>query len=180
MLGARLPDGKAVAIAHAQVALEGMKFSEDGSLLTYELAKGGSDWHTIKIMAIDAATGKGKDLQEELHHIKFSTTAWTHDNRVSERDSSLHVDWSFQTSKQATGAVLRLHRDSHLHAPPATSLLHHLAQMLTVHPLPFCQFAMSLGPSVGLHAVQMRHSTASYSILTAFPSPQQLIAGPGT
>ncbi|KAK9792686.1 hypothetical protein WJX73_000704 [Symbiochloris irregularis] len=63
------------------VALEGMKFSEDGSLLAYELAKGGSDWHSIKIMGIDAATGKGKDLQEELHHIKFNSTAWTHDNK---------------------------------------------------------------------------------------------------
>ena len=73
----------------AQVALEGMKFSEDGSLLAYELAKGGSDWHTIKIMSIDAASGKGKDLQEELQHIKFNSTAWTHDNKASDSPSKM-------------------------------------------------------------------------------------------
>ena len=71
-----------------QVALEGMKFSEDGSLLAYEVAKAGSDWHSLKLMAIDAASGKGKDLEEELLHIKFNSTAWTHDNKVGRWDSS--------------------------------------------------------------------------------------------
>ena len=60
-----------------------MKFSEDGGFMAYELASGGSDWHTMRIMRIDAATGFGTDLDEALQHIKFSTTAWTHDNKVA-------------------------------------------------------------------------------------------------
>ena len=71
----------------SQVALAGMKFSEDGSLMAYELASGGSDWHSMRIMRIDADTGQGSDLEDVLHHIKFSTTAWTHDNKAGSPDA---------------------------------------------------------------------------------------------
>ena len=37
----------------------------------------------MRIMRIDAASGSGTDLEEVLQHLKFSTTAWTHDNKAS-------------------------------------------------------------------------------------------------
>lgn len=43
---------------------------------------GGSDWRTIKVMRIDQASGKGEDLSDVLEHVKFSSMAWTHDNKA--------------------------------------------------------------------------------------------------
>ena len=44
---------------------------------------GGSDWRTIQLLEVDLDTGDAKDLQDKLEHVKFSATAWTHDNKVS-------------------------------------------------------------------------------------------------
>jgi len=59
------------------VALSGSSFSEDGSLFAYGLSESGSDW--IKIKFKNVATGK--DLEDVLHHVKFSCMSWTHDNK---------------------------------------------------------------------------------------------------
>ena len=66
-----------------QVALGGIKYSEDGSLLAYQLSSGGSDWRTMHVLRIDAESGKPTKLDDELRHVKFSDIAWTHDNKVS-------------------------------------------------------------------------------------------------
>ena len=51
-------------------------WSPNGRYLAYQVMRAGSDWATIYIR--DAETGQ--DLAEELHWIKFSRIAWTHDN----------------------------------------------------------------------------------------------------
>ena len=43
---------------------------------------GGSDWRTIKVKQIDVETGDAKDMEDHLEHVKFSSIAWTHDNKV--------------------------------------------------------------------------------------------------
>ena len=43
---------------------------------------GGSDWRTTKLKRVDPATGAAEDLEDALEHVKFSSTAWTHDNKV--------------------------------------------------------------------------------------------------
>lgn len=59
------------------IALSGKAFSDDGSLLAYGLSESGSDWIKIKIR--DVATGK--DFDEILDKVKFSSMAWTLDNK---------------------------------------------------------------------------------------------------
>ena len=66
-----------------QVALGGMKYSEDGALLAYQLSSGGSDWRTMHVLKIDAASGQPTKLEDELRHVKFSDIAWTHDSKAS-------------------------------------------------------------------------------------------------
>ena len=66
-----------------QVALGGMKYSEDGALLAYQLSSGGSDWRTMHVLKIDAASGQPTKLDDELRHVKFSDIAWTHDGKAS-------------------------------------------------------------------------------------------------
>ncbi|KAK9846596.1 hypothetical protein WJX81_007362 [Elliptochloris bilobata] len=63
------------------VALTGQAFSHSGELMAYSLGSGGSDWRTIKLMRIDQASGKGEDLSDTLEHVKFSSMAWTHDDK---------------------------------------------------------------------------------------------------
>lgn len=87
----------------------GTYFSEDGRLLSYSLGRsdrflalcnravlwqvlsphfgdgscsGGSDWRTIKLKRINTESGDTADLEDRLEHVKFSSTAWTHDNKV--------------------------------------------------------------------------------------------------
>ncbi len=57
------------------VALSGISVSDDGRYLAYGVAEAGSDWITWHVM--DVATGKV--LQDEVHWVKFSGTAWTKD-----------------------------------------------------------------------------------------------------
>ncbi|MFK8111259.1 MAG: prolyl oligopeptidase family protein [Rubripirellula sp.] len=57
------------------VALAGIAPSDDGKLLAYGLADGGSDWRTWKVR--DVATGK--DLDDLVQWVKFSGIAWKPD-----------------------------------------------------------------------------------------------------
>lgn len=51
--------------------------SPDGKLLAYGIQDGGSDWRTWRVL--DVATGEV--LADELNWLKFTSVAWTHDNR---------------------------------------------------------------------------------------------------
>ncbi|MFL6196165.1 MAG: prolyl oligopeptidase family serine peptidase [Thermoanaerobaculia bacterium] len=59
------------------VALTGFSVSEDGKLLAYGLSSAGSDWQEWKVRDVET----GRDLADHLKWIKFSGTAWTHDNK---------------------------------------------------------------------------------------------------
>ena len=64
------------------MSLGAIAFSKDGKLLTYSISKGGSDWQELKMMRIDQGSGKAEELKDVLKHVKFSSTAWTHDHKV--------------------------------------------------------------------------------------------------
>jgi prolyl oligopeptidase len=57
------------------VALAGAAVSPDGKLLAYSTAASGSDWNEIKVRAIES----GKDTEDHIKWVKFSSTAWNHD-----------------------------------------------------------------------------------------------------
>lgn len=59
------------------VALSGTAVSPDGKLLAYGTAASGSDWNEWKVR--DIASGKDKD--DLIKWVKFSSTAWTHDGK---------------------------------------------------------------------------------------------------
>jgi len=54
------------------VALASWQPSEDGRLLAYMIADGGSDWRTVRIRRVNTR----EDLPEELRWVKFSSIAW--------------------------------------------------------------------------------------------------------
>jgi prolyl oligopeptidase PreP (S9A serine peptidase family) len=80
LLGATILRITATKHIVVQVALDTSTFSEDGSLWAYTLGSGGSDWRTLKISRV--VQGGREDLAETLQHVKFSSLAWTHDNKV--------------------------------------------------------------------------------------------------
>lgn len=57
------------------VALGGYQVSDDGSLLAYSLADGGSDWRTWKVRNV----ASGQDTDDEIRWSKFSSVAWMPD-----------------------------------------------------------------------------------------------------
>lgn len=61
--------------ADGTVALSGMSFNKDGSVLAYGTSDGGSDWVSWRFR--DVATGE--DLPDVLHWTKFSIGSWTND-----------------------------------------------------------------------------------------------------
>lgn len=61
--------------ADGTVALAGYAPSDDGKLLAYGLADGGSDWRTWKVR--DVATGE--DLPDTIEWVKFSGVSWLPD-----------------------------------------------------------------------------------------------------
>lgn len=63
--------------ADGTVALAGTAVSPDGKLLAYSTAASGSDWNEIRVRDIDT----GKDLDDHVKWVKFSSTAWTHDGK---------------------------------------------------------------------------------------------------
>ncbi len=78
------------ASAKPRVLIDPNKLSPDGSIAlafgvpsphgkyyAYALSQGGSDWETIHVL--DVATGK--ELPDQVHWVKFSGVAWTHDDK---------------------------------------------------------------------------------------------------
>jgi prolyl oligopeptidase len=63
--------------ADGTVALSGTAVSPDGKLLAYGISSSGSDWVEWKVR--DIATGK--DLEDHVKWVKFSSTAWTRDGK---------------------------------------------------------------------------------------------------
>ncbi|KAL7747540.1 hypothetical protein RI367_007134 [Sorochytrium milnesiophthora] len=59
------------------VALGTYDFSEDGAYFAYALSKSGSDWQSIKIKQC----ADGKDLDDQLEYVKFSSISWTKDGQ---------------------------------------------------------------------------------------------------
>ena len=59
------------------VALAGTSINESGTLMAYGLAAAGSDWNEWKVR--DVATGK--DLDDQLKWIKFSSADWSKDGK---------------------------------------------------------------------------------------------------
>jgi prolyl oligopeptidase len=57
------------------VALSGMAISDDAKTMAYGLAAAGSDWQTWKIRDVES----GKDRDDELKWIKFSSASWKKD-----------------------------------------------------------------------------------------------------
>jgi prolyl oligopeptidase len=63
--------------ADGTVALAGMAVSPDGKLLAYSTAASGSDWNEIRVRDVDT----GRDLEDHIQWVKFSSTAWTRDGK---------------------------------------------------------------------------------------------------
>jgi prolyl oligopeptidase len=63
--------------ADGTVALTSYAISDDGNLMAYGLATAGSDWQEWKVR--DVRTGK--DLDDHLNWIKFSSASWTKDGK---------------------------------------------------------------------------------------------------
>lgn len=58
------------------VALSGIAFTQDGSLMAYGLSTAGSDWQTWRVRLVET----GEDLPDRLDWVKFSGASWTPDN----------------------------------------------------------------------------------------------------
>ncbi len=74
------------------VALGGISFNKEGTLLAYLVSEGGSDWHTIKILDLES----GSMLPDRIEWVKFSGIAWHDDGfyysrfpKPSEADDAL-------------------------------------------------------------------------------------------
>ncbi|XP_031619183.1 prolyl endopeptidase-like [Contarinia nasturtii] len=59
------------------ISLQEQAFSKDGNLFAYGVSESGSDWIKIKIRNVQT----GEDYSELLERIKFTSLAWTHDNK---------------------------------------------------------------------------------------------------
>ncbi len=57
------------------IALAAFSACPDGRRVAYGLASGGSDWQEWRVRDVDT----GRDLEDHLRWVKFSTVAWTHD-----------------------------------------------------------------------------------------------------
>jgi len=57
------------------VALAGLDFSKDGKLMTYSIARAGSDWNEIFVLDVET----GQQLDEHILWVKFTSLAW-HNN----------------------------------------------------------------------------------------------------
>ncbi len=63
--------------ADGTVALGEWKISDDGNLLAYSLADGGSDWRTWKVRDLVG----GSDREDTIRWVKFSEFGWTSDSK---------------------------------------------------------------------------------------------------
>jgi prolyl oligopeptidase len=59
------------------IALSGMAFTKDGSLIAYGLQRSGSDWRDYKVRDVQT----GQDLADHVRWIKFAGVSWTNDGR---------------------------------------------------------------------------------------------------
>lgn len=59
------------------VAIKVTAFSEDDKIFAYGLSSCGSDWNTVRFKSVDT----GEIYPETLEKVKFSSLAWTHDNK---------------------------------------------------------------------------------------------------
>ncbi|MBN1434361.1 S9 family peptidase [Candidatus Fermentibacterales bacterium] len=59
------------------VAIGPVAVSEDGKLLAYAVSSSGSDWREVRVREVDT----GRDREDHLKWMKFSTLSWTHDGR---------------------------------------------------------------------------------------------------
>jgi prolyl oligopeptidase len=59
------------------VALGGYAFSDDGNLMAYGTATSGSDWREYHVRDVNT----GRDFDDHLRWIKFSSASWTRDNK---------------------------------------------------------------------------------------------------
>lgn len=78
--------------------MSAMSFSIDGSLMAYGVAESGSDWSTIKVRN----TETGEDYRDNLERTKFSTIAWTHDNKGFFYSVSKKIPFEFSISMSET------------------------------------------------------------------------------
>lgn len=86
------------------IALVGRSFSEDGQLFAYSLSHKGSDWVTIKFMKVDGKV----QLPDSLENAKFTSMAWTHDNK------GLFYN-KYPSSSKADGTVTELNLNQKLY-----------------------------------------------------------------
>lgn len=63
------------------VSIDSLEFSECGSLVAYGLSQSGSDWCELHVLRINAADGRVTQLADVIRWVKFSSIAWSHDNR---------------------------------------------------------------------------------------------------
>ncbi|KAL8591735.1 hypothetical protein ACOMHN_032277 [Nucella lapillus] len=59
------------------ISLRSHYFSDDGAMWAYSLSESGSDWVTIKFKKAPS----GEDLPDTLKNVKFTSLAWTQDNK---------------------------------------------------------------------------------------------------
>ena len=59
----------------------GQSFSEGGGMLAYSLSSGGSDWRVVRFLSVASETGLTSDLPDKLENVKFSSMAWSHDDK---------------------------------------------------------------------------------------------------
>lgn len=59
------------------IAVSDISVTEDGKLIAYGISTAGSDWQEWKIRDVET----GEDLPDHIQWVKFSGSAWTHDNK---------------------------------------------------------------------------------------------------
>lgn len=77
------------------LALSGTSFSDDGQYFAYGISESGSDWIKIKIRNVQT----GKDYPEVLDKVKFSSMAWTKDNKGLFYGVSIFVLYKKKTNR---------------------------------------------------------------------------------
>ncbi|KAK9846257.1 hypothetical protein WJX81_000149 [Elliptochloris bilobata] len=67
--------------ANGSMSVSGYAFSFDGALMAYRESSAGSDWQTMRVVRLDNETGAATPLRDVLTGVRYSTTAWTPDNK---------------------------------------------------------------------------------------------------
>lgn len=80
------------------ISLSSTSWSEDGKVMAYCLSQSGSDWVTIKFRNVET----GEDYPDTLEKVKFTSLAWTHDNKGLFYNCYPNWDTSKAQGKDAT------------------------------------------------------------------------------